>query len=765
MTLNALNIDPRRAWKGPWRWFSEDMLDCCLSLETIKQKGIDMDRFVCLARCNSAAAEMNRAPPLQELKAGAALPLPHPSAAPQAVLSSSFSTSTSSADSSLISLSSSTAQLQRKSSPGLLTEADFRAAVIHASQQSQGEFMVLSYSRKGLGQTGDGHFSPLGGYNSKKDMLLVLDVARFKYPPHWVPLPVMWRAMKFSDAETGQPRGFIRLKLMAAAPLLLFHITPPAPAELAAALAGGGGGGGAAGADGGSGNGSCRNRRVHEALHSALAACKKTLISGHLPPSSPVAASTQAAVGDTTASAPLLDAMASDPTLLQRAVQLFTSTFESSHHTHTHSHSYSHPASASHSHGHGHHADGKEHSSSSTTSSGNDARKFVEAAVAAGALLMQDATASSSPSSFSSPSSSLPGAGEATAPMHMEQEEEEDERCIDKVSKEHILATSELLRLLEATQLYQAVDKSLKALQEGHHGSSKAGSRAGSRSSSPARSSGVTGTAAMAAGSEKDSSEANSGTSNSSSTSSSLTEAIALVKMVAVGEGTSSSAGVAAAQLAGQEGKEGGSSTDRRSSVSSSSTSNNCSNCGVSCIRLRKAHVLTMLMMAWATSKRTSWGGGAEGGFSVPPCCAVPATAATDAAAGAATGAAESSACGSSSCSSSSCSSSSCSSSSSSDVLSHTSSVPSSTHSCGSHSCGASHSHSHSHQPSQQLHTSSSTGSTGSLCTVDRSLSFAALLTNAVDACLDRSPSLLLQEALAINEQLRSGCDCLLNDN
>ena len=26
MTLNALNIDPRRLWKGPWRWFSEDMV-------------------------------------------------------------------------------------------------------------------------------------------------------------------------------------------------------------------------------------------------------------------------------------------------------------------------------------------------------------------------------------------------------------------------------------------------------------------------------------------------------------------------------------------------------------------------------------------------------------------------------------------------------------------------------------------------------------------------------------------------------------------
>jgi len=32
MVLNALAIDPRRPWKGVWRWFSEDLLDCCRSV-------------------------------------------------------------------------------------------------------------------------------------------------------------------------------------------------------------------------------------------------------------------------------------------------------------------------------------------------------------------------------------------------------------------------------------------------------------------------------------------------------------------------------------------------------------------------------------------------------------------------------------------------------------------------------------------------------------------------------------------------------------
>ena len=31
VALNALGIDPERSWKGPWRWFAEDLLDCCAS--------------------------------------------------------------------------------------------------------------------------------------------------------------------------------------------------------------------------------------------------------------------------------------------------------------------------------------------------------------------------------------------------------------------------------------------------------------------------------------------------------------------------------------------------------------------------------------------------------------------------------------------------------------------------------------------------------------------------------------------------------------
>jgi glutathione gamma-glutamylcysteinyltransferase len=44
-----------------------------------------------------------------------------------------------------------------------------------------------------LPAAGDGHFSPIGGYSAREDMVLILDTARFKYPPHWVPLEMLYK--------------------------------------------------------------------------------------------------------------------------------------------------------------------------------------------------------------------------------------------------------------------------------------------------------------------------------------------------------------------------------------------------------------------------------------------------------------------------------------------------------------------------------------------------------------------------------------------
>lgn len=160
MVLNALGVDPGRVWRGPWRWFSEELLDCCTPLSKVRVAGVTVDEVACLARCNGAEVELG--------------------------------------------------------SPARHSLSDFRAAVEGATRAGS-SLLIASYSRTALGQTGGGHFSPIGGYHAASDALLVLDVARFKYPPHWVPLPVMFEAMRADDPVTGRPRGWLTLRKRAVA--------------------------------------------------------------------------------------------------------------------------------------------------------------------------------------------------------------------------------------------------------------------------------------------------------------------------------------------------------------------------------------------------------------------------------------------------------------------------------------------------------------------------------------------------------------------
>lgn len=154
VALNALAIDPGRRWRGAWRWFAEELLDCCVPLEEIRQRGLDLDEVACLARCNGASVEMFRA---ESSDAGA-----------------------------------------------------WRASL---AQAARGERLVVAaYDRAGLAQTGSGHFSPIGGYHAARDLVLVLDVARFKYPPHWIPAARLWHAMQANDPATGRSRGWLALR-------------------------------------------------------------------------------------------------------------------------------------------------------------------------------------------------------------------------------------------------------------------------------------------------------------------------------------------------------------------------------------------------------------------------------------------------------------------------------------------------------------------------------------------------------------------------
>jgi len=168
MCLNALMIDPSQTWKGVWRWWSEELLDCCVSLDDAKKHGITLDEFVCLAVCQGVDVQSCRPPPV-EIDGD-----------------------------DLVSQSSYQA---------------FRTAIFAAtsSPPATTSVFVVSYDRKVVGQTGSGHFSPVGAYDEETDSVLVLDVARFKYPPHWMPMRTLWEATRTNDKSTGKPRGWVTL--------------------------------------------------------------------------------------------------------------------------------------------------------------------------------------------------------------------------------------------------------------------------------------------------------------------------------------------------------------------------------------------------------------------------------------------------------------------------------------------------------------------------------------------------------------------------
>jgi len=52
--------------------------------------------------------------------------------------------------------------------------------------------MTINFYRKVLNQTGAGHFGPIAAYNSNRDLVLVFDVAKFKYESYWCSIDMLY---------------------------------------------------------------------------------------------------------------------------------------------------------------------------------------------------------------------------------------------------------------------------------------------------------------------------------------------------------------------------------------------------------------------------------------------------------------------------------------------------------------------------------------------------------------------------------------------
>ena len=78
--------------------------------------------------------------------------------------------------------------------------------------------LLANYDRQALGQKGGGHISPLAAYDPDQDRVLILDVARYRYPAVWVSTPDLWRAIRSIDTSSGRSRGVLIIEAPAAAP-------------------------------------------------------------------------------------------------------------------------------------------------------------------------------------------------------------------------------------------------------------------------------------------------------------------------------------------------------------------------------------------------------------------------------------------------------------------------------------------------------------------------------------------------------------------
>ncbi len=106
---------------------------------------------------------------------------------------------------------------------GLLASYGVKVNVYHAGDTSlenfrkqtaenlkqPGNFVLVNYLRKEIGQEKGGHISPIAAYNEQTDRFLILDVSRYKYPPVWVRAADLWKAMATTDSDSGKTRGFV----------------------------------------------------------------------------------------------------------------------------------------------------------------------------------------------------------------------------------------------------------------------------------------------------------------------------------------------------------------------------------------------------------------------------------------------------------------------------------------------------------------------------------------------------------------------------
>ena len=86
------------------------------------------------------------------------------------------------------------------------SEAEVRTDLID-NLKRRGDYVIVNYLRKAVGQEGPAHISPLGAYDAQSNSVLVLDVNPTRTRWAWIPVATLVKAMRTFD--TVENRGYI----------------------------------------------------------------------------------------------------------------------------------------------------------------------------------------------------------------------------------------------------------------------------------------------------------------------------------------------------------------------------------------------------------------------------------------------------------------------------------------------------------------------------------------------------------------------------
>lgn len=202
MILNTLSIDPKRKWKGIWRWYSEENVKCN-NIENVLDYGMTISEFSALLKCNGVNSKIYR-PENDEYKVTKDINFSQLNKVLYDDITINKYT--------CINHEKGCLNKNNTKIDFNVISSEFMKVCSLASSKYENFYLMCNLGRKRLGQTGDGHFTPIAAYHKRTNMGLLLDSARFKYNSRWYDINDIYASLVKKDSFTKKPRGFLLIE-------------------------------------------------------------------------------------------------------------------------------------------------------------------------------------------------------------------------------------------------------------------------------------------------------------------------------------------------------------------------------------------------------------------------------------------------------------------------------------------------------------------------------------------------------------------------